>query len=187
MSYDDDYTPEVTGHQTEHGFAFTVEVRPPNPDDITEALARRMLAEYSSGDKIKKMVANRFAELVRELVDERAKEAISEAMGMSRQPTDEFGNPVGAAKTFAQMLGEQVKAWQEETVDQYNGQRKAKDAYSNNNVITRSQYLIRQVGAHEFEKLAKEEVQKVRADAKRNIDATIKASVASAIQALAAK
>ena len=185
MSYDDDYVPQVTGHQTEHGFAFTVEVRPPNPDDIAEALARRMLAEYGTGDKIKVMVANRFAELVRELVDERAKEAIAEAMGIARQPTDEFGNPVGTAKTFAQMLGEQVKAWQEETVDTYDGKPKKADAYSRDRVVTRSEYLVRQVGADEFSKLAKDEVAKVRAEAKARIDATIRQSVAAAIQALA--
>ena len=186
--YDDDYVPQVTGHQTERGFAFTVEVRPPNQDDIAEALARRMVNEYSTSTALKAAVSQRFYELIRETVDTAAKAAIDDAMNAPRQRTDEFGNAIGEAKTFAQIIGEQVKAWQDETVDTYDGKLKKPDAYGNKDrIVTRTEYLIRQVGAAEFEKLAKEEVAKIRTEAKARIDATIKASVAAAISTLAAK
>lgn len=177
--YDDDYTPTVTGHETEHGFAFTVEVLPPNPDDIAEALARRMVAEYSVGDKLRKAVSDRVSELIRELVDAEATRVITEQLILPRQPTDTFGTPVGEPKSFAQLIGEQVKAWQEETVDPHTGVVKKKDSY--NSVITRAQWLVRQAGAAEFAKEAKEAVQAVRNDAKANITFAIKNAVGDAL------
>lgn len=180
--YDDDYTPQVTGHETEHGFAFTVEVRPPNPDDITDALARRMVSDYTMGQAMRSAVEERFSQLVREAVDDMAKAAISEAMQAPRQRTDEYGNPVGDPVSFQQMIAAQVAAWQEETVD-YQGNPKRRDAYSRD-VSTRFEHLVRQVGAAEFAKLAKEEVAKVRVSAKALLENTIKDTVAKSLSDL---
>lgn len=185
MSYDDDYVPQVTGHQTERGFAFTVEVRPPSEEDICEALARRMAAEFAVGEKLKTAIVARFQELVREMVDEAARNEIATAMLAPRQRTDEYGNPVGDPLSFQQMIAAQVAAWQDETVDRYDGKPKKTDNYNRGNVMPRSEYLVRQVGASEFEKLAKEEVAKVRAQAKQLVETTIKSAVASSLTAMA--
>lgn len=185
MMYDEEEAPLVSGHETEDGFAYTVKVRPPTREDIADALARAMLYDYKESAALRAAVGDRVALLVREAVDDAAKAAIAEAMGAARQPTDEFGQPVGEPVTLAGMIAAQVKAWQEETVDTYDGKPKKADPYSNGRVVTRKEYLLRQVGASEFEKLAKEEVAKVRTEAKAKIDATIKAAVASAIQVLA--
>ncbi len=185
MSYDDEYTPQVTGHATEQGFAFTVEVRPPSEEDICEALARRMADDYSVGEKMRAAVVDRFCELVREMVDDAARTEIQAALQTPRQRTDEFGNPVGEPLSFQQMIAAQVAAWQGETVDPHDGKPKRSEAYNRSNVILRSEYLVRQVGAREFEKLAKEEVAKVRANAKQLVDSTIKAAVTNSLSALA--
>lgn len=182
---DDEYVPQVSGHETENGFAFTVEVRPPSQEEICEALARRMAAEYSVGEKMRVAVSQRFSELVREMVDEVARSAIQDALLAPRQRTDEFGNPVGDPLSFQQMIAAQVAAWQEETVDRHDGKPKKADSYSRSNVITRSEYLVQQVGAHEFEKLAKEEVGKVRVQAKALVESTIKNTVAASLSAMA--
>jgi len=190
MSYDDEESMPVgiSVHDTEAGGTeVRLKIEPPTTDEIADALARRLFADYSASKSIREMAAARFDALICDAVEDAAKEAIADAMGAPRQPTDEFGNPVGAPRTFAQMIGEQVKAWQDQTVDPHTGQPKAKSGYSSDNVITRAQWHVRQVGAHEFEKAAKEAVMQVRADAKAKIDQTIKASVASAIASLAAK
>lgn len=185
MDYDEEYAPQVSGHEIEGGFAFTVKVRPPREEDIADALARSMLASYGTSKDLQFAVADRFESLCRELVDEAAKAAIAEAIAAPRQRTDEFGNPVGEAISFQQMIAMQVKAWQDETVDTYDGKPKKKDAYSSDRVVTRAEYLVRAVGAAEFAKLAKEEVAKVRADAKALVMATIKNTVADALRDLA--
>lgn len=185
--YDDEEGPLVSGHATDDGFAYTVKVRPPSREDIADALARAMIHDYKESSALRALVTDRVAALVREAVDDAAKAAIAAAMGAARQPTDEFGNPVGEPVTLAGMIATQVKAWQDETVDTYDGKPKKADPYSNGRTVTRREYLVRQVGSQEFEKLAKEEVQKVRTEAKARIDATIKGAVASAIQSLAAK
>jgi len=181
---DDEYAPQVTGHQTENGFAFTVEVRPPSSEDICDALARRMAADYGSA-AIKAEVAERFSELVREMVDDVARAEIQSAMQTPRQRTDEFGNPVGEPLSFQQMIAAQVAAWQAETVDRHDGKPKKSDSYNRSHIIPRSEYLVRQVGVHEFEKLAKEEVAKVRAEAKQLVENTVKSAVAASLAAMA--
>ena len=183
--YDDDYAPQVSGHEIEGGYAFTVKVRPPHQEDIADALARAMMHNYSTSKVLSDAVADRFYALVRETVDEAAKQAITDAMLVPRQRTDDFGNPVGDAVSFQQMIAAQVKAWQEETVDTYDGKPKKKDSYSNDRIVTRSEYLIRQVGASEFEKLAKAEVALIKKQATERVSATIKNTDAASLQALA--
>ena len=184
MSYDDEYAPQVIGHETENGYAFSVNVRPPTQEEIADALARRMMHDYTSSTALTNAVADRFYALVRETVDAAAMEAITDAMQAPRQRTDEFGNPVGEAVSFQQMIAAQVKAWQEETVSTYDGKPKKKDAY-NSDVVTRSEYLVRMVGASEFAKMAKTEVALVKAQASKLVTDTIKKTVADSLQALA--
>ncbi len=183
--YDDDYAPQVSGHEIEGGYAFTVKVRPPEQADIADALARAMMHNYSTSKALSDAVADRFYALVREAVDEAAKQAIADAMSTPRQRTDEFGNPVGEALSFQQMIAAQVKAWQEETVATYDGKPKKKDPYSSSAVVTRAEYLVRQVGAQEFEKLAKSEVALIKKQATERVSETIKSTVAASLQALA--
>jgi len=183
--YDDDYAPQVSGHEIEGGYAFTVKVRPPHQEDIADALARAMMHNYSSSKALSDAVADRFYTLVRETVDEAAKQAITDAMLAPRQRTDEFGNPVGESLSFQQMIAAQVKAWQEETVATYDGKPKKKDPYSSNAVVTRAEYLVRQVGAQEFEKLAESEVALIKKQATERVSQTIKNTVAASLQALA--
>ena len=188
MSYDEDYegepeprvTAQVNGNTIEASICLAI----PTADEIADAFARRMYADYSAGKDLRAAAAERFEALVSEAVDNAAKEAIAEALGAPRQPTDEFGNPVGPARTFAQMIGEQVKAWQDQTVDPYDGKPKTSRDFGGSNVIKRSEYIVRQVGAAEFEKAAKEAVVAVRADAKARIESTIKSAVASSLAAL---
>lgn len=184
MNYDDEFSPQVSGHETEDGFAFTVKVAPPSREDIADALANAMLRNYTESTALKNTVADRVAQLVREYVDNAAREVIADAMLAPRQRTDEFGNPVGEAISFQKMLADQVQSWQEETVDSYDGKPKKPDSYSPQRVITRAQYLVRQVGAAEFEKLAKAEVAKVQSEARALVSKTIKDTVAASLQAL---
>ena len=189
MNYEDEDERVPTGiaiEEADDGSA-TVKMRfeAPTRDDIADALARKLVAQYGVGEPLRKMVSDRVAALVAEAVNGVAMQCIGVALGEPRQPTDAFGNPTGPARTFAQMIGEQVAAWQDQTVDAYQGTPKTKDSYSNSNVITRAQYLVRQVGAAEFEKAAKEAVAKVRTDAKAALETTIKTAVASGLAALA--
>jgi len=162
-----------------------IRIEPPSREEIADALARRLFADYSNSKAIRETALAAFENMVVAAVNSEAKAAIADALGLPRQPTDEFGNPTGQSRTFAQMLGEQVKAWQEETVNAYDGKPKRKDAYNSSDIITRREYLIRQVGAAEFEKLAKAEVAKVRAEAKAKVEASIKSAVASSLTAMA--
>jgi ribosomal protein L16 Arg81 hydroxylase len=184
MDYDDEYTPQVTGHETETGYAFSVNVKPPTQEEIADALARRMMHDYTSSTSLTNAVADRFYALVRETVDAAAMAAISDAMLAPRQRTDEFGNPVGEAVSFQQMIAAQVKAWQDETVSTYDGKPKKKDHYSDD-VVTRAEYLVRMVGASDFAKLAKAEVALVKTQASTLVTNTIKNTVAEALKALA--
>jgi hypothetical protein len=161
-----------------------IRIEPPSSEEIADALARRLFSDYSNSNAIRETALAAFENMVVGAVNAEAKAAIAEAMGVARQPTDAFGNPVGVARTFSQMIGEQVRAWQEETVNAHDGKPAKPDAYNRDRVITRREYLVRQVGAAEFEKLAKEEVAKVRAIAKAKVEATIKDTVAKSLSAL---
>jgi hypothetical protein len=185
MAYDDDYEPQVSGHTTENGFAFTVEVRPPSEEAICDALARRMAADYGLSKDLNALVADRVAELIREAVDDAAKAAIQQLLDEPRQRTDSFGNPEGEPMSFRKMLTAEVVSWQDETVSRHDGKPKKADSYNRSDVVTRKEYLVRQVGAEEFEKLAKAEVAKVKQEAKARVERTIQGAVASAISSLA--
>jgi hypothetical protein len=186
MSYDDEEgepTPRVSAEVEGDAIKATFSIGMPTTEEVADAFARRMYADYSAGKDLRAAAADRFGDLISEAVDDAAKKAIADALAAPRQPTDEFGNPTGPARTFAQLIGEQVKAWQDQTVDPYNGSPKAGGGY-NSNVITRAQYLVRQVGAAEFEKQAKEAVAAVRTEAKAMVETSIKQAVASSLSAL---
>ena len=187
MSYeDDDYepAPRVSAEVEGDAIKATFSIGMPTTEEIADAFARRMYAEYTAGKELRAAAADRFEALISAAVDDAAKTAIADALATPRQPTDEFGNPTGPARTFAQMIGEQVKAWETQTVDPYQGTPKSASAYDSKNVITRAQYLVRQVGAAEFEKQAKEAVAAVRTEAKAMVETSIKQAVASSLSAL---
>lgn len=171
--------------RTGDGIELTLSIMPPTDEQIADSIARRYCADYSVSEALQAAISDRFDVLIRHAVDAAAKGAIERAMAATRQKTDEFGNPIGEPQTFAGMIGAQVKAWQEETVDS-DGRPKAKDRYSSY-VFTRAEWLVRQVGAEEFAKIAKEEVAKVKLAAKASIDSAIKNAVAAAISGLVAK
>ena len=172
--------------KTPDGIELTLTVSPPDDEQIADAIARRYCADYSVGKALQAAISDRFDVLIRHAVDAAAKGAIERAMTATRQKTDEFGNPIGEPQTFAGMIGAQVKAWQEETVDSY-GKLTRKDSYNSRDVTTRAEWLVKQVGADEFAKLAKDEVAKVKIAAKASIDSAIKNAVATAIAGLVAK
>src|SRR5689334_7893789 len=186
MDDGEEFRPTMRAHDTEHGYAVELEFQPPTREDIADALARRMAQDYTESKALRAMVLDRVQELVREAVDREAGAAIGVSMNQMRQPTDRFGQPDGEPVNFVGLIAAQVQAWQDETVDPHSGQPKSGNSYGNS-VITRREWLVRQVGAAEFGKLAKEEVQKVRADAKARVETTIKSAVAEALAALAPK
>lgn len=191
MTEDEDFVeypsaPQIAVNTNDDGAVeAVVRFSPPSREEIADALARRMYADYGAGKDLRAAAAERFESLVRTAVDEAAERAIGEALGLQRQPTDEFGTPIGTPRTFSQMIGEQVKAWQDETVDPHTGNPKAKDHWGGTNgAITRAEYLVRKVGAAEFKKMAEEAVSQVRTEAKARVAATIKETVASSLSAL---
>lgn len=185
-SYDDDYTPTVTGHETEHGFAFTVEVRPPNPDDITEALVRRMIADYTVGDKLRQQVSDRFRELIRDETVATIKAIVEEQMLLPRIPTDKFGTPIAGAEpvTFVQFIGEIVAGWQLEKVDPHTGKTASKSDYGWDSKPTRAKWLLAQIAGPFLEKEAKAVVDQMQKEAKATVAERVKAAVAAAIVSL---
>lgn len=161
----------------------TMTVMPPHSEDIANAIAQRLASNYGTTEALKKLVAERFDALIRNAVDTHARVAIEKALHTPFQPTDRFGAPTGEAKSFAQVIQEQVDAWQNETVDPRTGAPKEK-SYHSTDVITRREYLIRQAGGAEFSKMATEAVAAIRTDAKAKIENSIKTAVADSLAKL---
>lgn len=184
--YADTVAPVARAQIVGDGVEVSFHVCPPDEDRIADAIARRYFSDYGASKTLVAAVEARFDELVKAAVDDAAKAAIADAIAAPRVKTDEFGNPTGAPVTFLEMISDQVKAWQDVTVDSYDGKPKAADAYNRDRVITRAQWLVRQVGAEEFAKVAKEEVAKIKTQAAARVKASISSAVAEAVAKLSA-
>lgn len=156
----------------------------PNEETIAQALAMRLLSDYTLGKELRANVNK----LILDKIEEQINLFISDLI--EKQLVREFpvinpasGEATGEHTSFRQKIADYIASWQTQYVNN-EGKPVQLDSWNRNSAKTREQWLIQQVAGAAFEKEAKAAVAAVMQEAKTTQAEKLKAIVSQALGAV---
>lgn len=179
---DFDEVPPALG--TEFDASFKVNI--PTQDQIVSEVARQIIQrmDYKTKNDMERMVSARIQEGVDAMIAESCGEALKAIMTRPMQPTDSFGNPLGAPTTLEGFIAARAATWANETTES-NGTPKQKDNY--NTVHPRINWLLGQIVHRELKIAVETETKGIVAKLKANATRMIAEQIAEKISDLIIK
>lgn len=140
-----------------------IEIPVPTIEQVAGEIARQIInnSQYSFKSGLEKLVRESIENKVSALVDEKAASLVEECFTKPVQPTDNYGNPVGAPTTLHAMLCDKVAGWCDGLVDR-EGKIAERNHYNANNVQSRMSWALTNILNSSMQSEINKEVNKIK-------------------------
>lgn len=173
--YDEDDEQEIdvmteNATETPQGLNITVTIDPHQIRGIEHAVIQAIARQFEK--RLEQAVNNLVAAKTEEAVHDLALSKVDEYLARPRQKTNSYGEPVGDPITPLEILMKQFAEYMQQTVDS-DGR-----VSSYRNTMKREDHLIAKLGIAPLQTAVQEEIQKISAKAKGEIQKTVSAYIA---------
>jgi hypothetical protein len=115
------------------------------------------------------MARTNFNAAMQDFIKDKAQKVVVDILTKPRHKTNSYGEPVGESFTLTEFIEKSFQDYMKEGVD-YQG-RTERGSYSTKH--TRAEWIIKEIAMKDLEKVAENEVKKVRQQAKLQVAAAI--------------
>lgn len=158
----------------------------PSEDIVADYIARDVLYNYQSAEKLRKIAEKSITNSVDRLVTEKVGPILEYILSQPIQPTDNFGNAVGDPTTLQGVLSARVNAWCNDIVDS-EGNPARKSDYPSKREVSRIAWMLGKIVHGELKKETDREVNRIIGDLKAQSTEFVAKLVAEKITGLVIK
>ena len=159
----------------------------PTIEQVTGQVARQILERtgYDRRGNFEQLVADSIESLVDAKLARIADEAIAAILEKPLQPTDGYGNPVGAKTTLQAIITRRVESWANENVD-HEGRTVTRDSFHSQKA-SRLEWLLGRIIGGDLQTAVRAETDKIVATLKAGATNAIAKQIAEKISGLVIK